>query len=143
MREKRFLIIIIISIIMIILGVIVYFIFNNTNNTNNANNNKYNEVVEKEVCLDNLCVEKVEINFNNNSEMINFQIKNKGEMPIQNGYFKIVFNNNKSYITRHGTIEPNNTEGVEIELYNEKPFSINNYELQYLSDEELQMINSN
>ena len=70
-------------------------------------------------------------------------IKNKGDIPIQDGYFKIVFNNNKSYITRHGTIEPNNTEEVEIELYNEKVFSINNYELQYLSDEELIMINSN
>ncbi len=142
MREKKFIIIIIISIIMIILGVIIYFIFNN-NTTNNDNNNRYNGVVEKEVCLDNLCAEKVEINFNNNSGMINFQIKNKGDISIQDGYFKIVFNNNKSYITRHGTIEPNNTEDVEIELYNEKVFSINNYELQYLSDEELIMINSN
>ena len=142
MREKKFMVIIIISIIMIIFGVIIYFIFNN-NTTNNDNNNKYNVVIAKEVCLDNLCAEKVEINFNNNSGMIDFQIKNKGDIPIQDDYFKIVFNNNKSYITRHGTIEPNNTEEVEIELYNEKVFSINNYELQYLSDEELIMINSN
>lgn len=141
MRKKNLIIVIIISIMMIIGGIIIFIVVNN-DSINNTTSNNNNKIVEKTSCLDNLCTEKVKANFKDDSGMIQFEIKNTGNVPIQEGYFKIVFNNKKSYITRHGIIEPNNKENVEIELYKEKGFAIDNYELQYLSEEELNMVNN-
>ena len=93
-------------------------------------------------CLNELCVESMNITYNKGEGEIKFVLKNTGQNVVQGNYLKLVFDNNQdlSYVYRYDAINVLNSVNVVIEFQEKELIDASDYEIKELSTVELNEI---
>lgn len=142
MKKKIIIIIVIFALILIVFGCVFIRIQNNNSSTDkevskvltNTSDNLRNSH-----CLNELCVNTMEITYNNGQGQIEFTLQNTGQVDVNGNYLKLVFDNNQdlSYIYRFDNMKPSDTTNVVIEFQEEELIDASDYEIKELSVDEL------
>ena len=97
-------------------------------------------------CLDDLCVKKMDVIYDNKQKVgtIRFYLQNTGSDNLSSGFVKVIFDNNnqKEFIFRYSDFLPQDIQSVEIQFTDKDIIQTTDYRLYWLSEEELQSINS-
>ena len=111
-----------IAIVLIVAGVVMFFLpekqVSKPESTKTIKNES--EKLEEVHCLDSLCVESMEISYQEGQEVgsIRFYLQNTGEVNLPAGFVKVVFDNDnqKEFILRYTDFLPGDVQSVEIEF---------------------------
>ena len=90
-----------------------------------------NKIINERKCLDEICVENLQIIEKDKKKFISFDIFSQKEYAIPEGYFQIVFDNNNqlSYTIYHGQILPNIQQNIEFQVEQNKILNVKDYKL--------------
>lgn len=142
MKKKVIIIIVVLALVLIVFGCI----FITIQNTNKSANKEVSQVLtntsnnlQNSHCLNNLCVNSMEIIYNKGQGEIKFTLQNTSQVPVDGNYLKLVFDNNQdlSYIYRYENMNPSDSTSVVIEFQEEELINVKDYEIKELSIEEL------
>ena len=137
-----------IAIVLIVAGVVMFFLpekqVSKPESTKTIKNES--EKLEEVHCLDSICVEKMEVSYQEGQEVgsIRFYLQNTGEVNLPAGFVKVVFDNDnqKEFILRYTDFLPGDVQSVEIEFTEKDITETTDYQMQWLTEEELQNVNS-
>ena len=137
-----------VAIVLIAAGVVVLFLpekqVSNPESSKTIKNES--EKLEETHCLDSLCVEKMEVSYQEGQAVgsIRFYLQNTGEVNLPAGFVKVVFDNDnqKEFILRYTDFLPGDVQSVEIEFTEKDITETTDYQMQWLTEEELQNVNS-
>ena len=137
-----------VAIVLIAAGVVVLFLpekqVSNPESSKTIKNES--EKLEETHCLDSLYVEKMEVSYQEGQEVgsIRFYLQNTGEVNLPAGFVKVVFDNDnqKEFILRYTDFLPGDVQSVEIEFTEKDITETTDYQMQWLTEEELQNVNS-
>lgn len=138
--KRRAYVILIVAVILIILGVSIIFIEKDTTSKKVSQPLKNNSTnLLSTHCLNDLCVDSMNINYSNGQGQIEFVLKNNSEIAAQGNYLKLVFDNNEdlSYIYRYDNINALDSVNVVIEFQEKELINASNYEIKELTTREL------
>ena len=139
-------IIVLLAVVLIVVGLVLVFLPDREEAKPNKTITNDSEELKKLHCLDGLCVEKMDISYNEGEGVgsILFYIQNTGEVDVPAGFLKVVFDNSnqKEFILRYVDFLPGDTQSIEIEFTEKDITETTDYELQYLTEEELQTVTS-
>ena len=144
--KKIGIVVFVIAIILIILGLSLSFLpkVDNTKDTKELQNDS--KKLKELHCLDDLCVEKMDVIYDNKQKVgtIRFYLQNTGSDNLSSGFVKVIFDNNnqKEFIFRYSDFLPQDIQSVEIQFTDKDIIQTTDYRLHWLSEEELQSINS-
>ena len=144
--EKIGIVVFVIAIILIILGLSLFFLpkVDNTKDTKKLQNDS--KKLKELHCLDDLCVKKMDVIYDNKQKVgtIRFYLQNTGSDNLSSGFVKVIFDNNnqKEFIFRYSDFLPQDIQSVEIQFTDKDIIQTTDYRLHWLSEEELQSINS-
>lgn len=145
-KSKLSLIILVLGILLIIVGIIFIFInttkidSSNNNDEDNININDYNtkEIsLEDEQCVENICLYKMGFSYNNNVQIVSFNIINKGSTDITINTITITgYNDQKEVvetfeIPSNATYNPNQEDLVYIQYIDKNVKEISSYTFTY------------
>ncbi len=144
--KKIGIVVFVIAIILIILGLSLFF-FPKVDNTKDTKELQNDSKKLKELhCLDDLCVKKMDVIYDNKQKVgtIRFYLQNTGSDNLSSGFVKVIFDNNnqKEFIFRYSDFLPQDIQSVEIQFTDKDIIQTTDYRLHWLSEEELQSINS-
>ncbi len=128
MRKIRVIYLIILGFLMIFGGIILQVVSFKENDIIKRNQNK---IINERKCLDEICVENLQIIEKDKKKFISFDIFSQKEYAIPEGYFQIVFDNNNqlSYTIYHGQILPNIQQNIEFQVEQNKILNVKDYKL--------------
>ena len=137
-----------IAILLIVSGIVMFFLpekqVSKTEPSKTVKNES--EKLGEIHCLDSLCVEKMEISYQEGQKVgsIRFYLQNTGEGNLPTGFVKVVFDNDnqKEFILHYTDFLPGDVQSVEIEFTEKDITEATDYQMQWLTEEELQNINS-
>lgn len=144
--KKIGIVVFVIAIILIILGLSLSFLpkVDNTKDTKELQNDS--KKLKELHCLDDLCVKKMDVIYDNKQKVgtIRFYLQNTGSDNLSSGFVKVIFDNNnqKEFIFRYSDFLPQDIQSVEIQFTDKDIIQTTDYRLHWLSEEELQNINS-
>lgn len=144
--KKIGIVLFVIAIILIILGLSLSFLpkVDNTKDTKELQNDS--KKLKELHCLDDLCVKKMDVIYDNKQKVgtIRFYLQNTGSDNLSSGFVKVIFDNNnqKEFIFRYSDFLPQDIQSVEIQFTDKDIIQTTDYRLHWLSEEELQSINS-
>lgn len=144
--KKIGIVVFVIAIILIILGLSLFFLpkVDNTKDTKELQNDS--KKLKELHCLDDLCVKKMDVIYDNKQKVgtIRFYLQNTGSDNLSSGFVKVIFDNNnqKEFIFRYSDFLPQDIQSVEIQFTDKDIIQTTDYRLHWLSEEELQSINS-
>lgn len=144
--KKIGIVVFVIAIILIILGLSLSFLpkVDNTKDTKELQNDS--KKLKELHCLDDLCVKKMDVIYDNKQKVgtIHFYLQNTGSDNLSSGFVKVIFDNNnqKEFIFRYSDFLPQDIQSVEIQFTDKDIIQTTDYRLHWLSEEELQSINS-
>lgn len=144
--KKIRIVVFVIAIILIILGLSLSFLpkVDNTKDTKELQNDS--KKLKELHCLDDLCVKKMDVIYDNKQKVgtIRFYLQNTGSDNLSSGFVKVIFDNNnqKEFIFRYSDFLPQDIQSVEIQFTDKDIIQTTDYRLHWLSEEELQSINS-
>ncbi len=144
--KKIGIVVFVIAIILIILGLSLSFLpkVDNTKDTKELQNDS--KKLKELHCLDDLCVKKMDVIYDNKQKVgtIRFYLQNTGSDNLSSGFVKVIFDNNnqKEFIFRYSDFLPQDIQSVEIQFTDKDIIQTTDYRLHWLSEEELQSINS-
>ena len=144
--KKIGIVVFVIAIILIILGLSLFFLpkVDNTKDTKKLQNDS--KKLKELHCLDDLCVKKMDVIYDNKQKVgtIRFYLQNTGSDNLSSGFVKVIFDNNnqKEFIFRYSDFLPQDIQSVEIQFTDKDIIQTTDYRLHWLSEEELQSINS-
>ena len=144
--KKIGIVVFVIAIILIILGLSLFFLpkVDNTKDTKELQNDS--KKLKELHCLDDLCVKKMDVIYDNKQKVgtIRFYLQNTGSDNLSSGFVKVIFDNNnqKEFIFRYSDFLPQDIQSVEIQFTDKDIIQTTDYRLYWLSEEELQSINS-
>lgn len=143
------------AVILIVIGVVMAFLPKEdaTSNSKSKSESEPTEEItndsvelEKVHCLDSLCVENMNVSYDEGQGVgsIQFFIQNTGATTLPAGFIKVVFDNNaqNTFILRYSDFAPESIQSIEIEFTEKGITETTDYQLQYLTDEELQTVTS-
>lgn len=142
MKKKVIIIIVVLALILIVFGCI----FITIQNINKSANKEVSQVLtntsnnlQNSHCLNNLCVNSMEIIYNKGQGEIKFTLQNTSQDIVDGNYLKLVFDNNQdlTYIYRYENMNPSDSTSVVIEFQEEELINAKDYEIKELSIEEL------
>lgn len=157
MKKIIIIILAIIGLSLIAIGVLIPTNSSSNNNSNkqqqdknpNTVENKNNEQLQKERCLENICVNNLIIAKQENIYSISADLKNIGEIEIQDSAINLIFtttNNTTIKKTQYiQKLEPNQTVVLEIQFTTDKEELLNatSYKLEYATEQEKESIKQN
>lgn len=128
MRKIRVIYLIILGFLMIFGGIILQVVSFKENDIIKRNQNK---IINERKCLDEICVENLQIIEKDKKKFISLDIFSQKEYAIPEGYFQIVFDNNNqlSYTIYHGQILPNIQQNIEFQVEQNKILNVKDYKL--------------
>lgn len=128
MRKIRVIYLIILGFLMIFGGIILQVVSFKENDIIKRNQNK---IINERKCLDEICVENLQIIEKDKKKFISFDIFSQKEYAIPEGYFQIIFDNNNqlSYTIYHGQILPNIQQNIEFQVEQNKILNVKDYKL--------------
>ena len=98
MKKKVIIIIVVLALVLIVFGCI----FITIQNINKSANKEVSQVLtntsnnlQNSHCLNNLCVNSMEIIYNKGQGEIKFTLQNTSQVPVDGNYLKLVFDNNQ------------------------------------------------
>ena len=144
--KKIGIVVFVIAIILIILGLSLSFLpkVDNTKDTKELQNDS--KKLKELHCLDDLCVKKMDVIYDNKQKVgtIRFYLQNTGSDNLSSGFVKVIFDNDnqKEFIFRYSDFLPQDIQSVEIQFTDKDIIQTTDYRLHWLSEEELQSINS-
>lgn len=144
--KKIGIVVFVIAIILIVLGLSLSFLpkVDNTKDTKELQNDS--KKLKELHCLDDLCVKKMDVIYDNKQKVgtIRFYLQNTGSDNLSSGFVKVIFDNNnqKEFIFRYSDFLPQDIQSVEIQFTDKDIIQTTDYRLHWLSEEELQSINS-
>ena len=144
--KKIGIVVFVIAIILIILGLSLSFLpkVDNTKDTKELQNDSKN--LKELHCLDDLCLNQMYVIYDNKQKVgtIRFYLQNTGSDNLSSGFVKVIFDNNnqKEFIFRYSDFLPQDIQSVEIQFTDKDIIQTTDYRLHWLSEEELQSINS-
>ena len=142
LKKKVIIIIVVLALVLIVFGCI----FITIQNTNKSANKEVSQVLtntsnnlQNSHCLNNLCVNSMEIIYNKGQGEIKFTLQNTSQVPVDGNYLKLVFDNNQdlTYIYRYENMNSSDSISVVIEFQEEELIDVKDYEIKELSIEEL------
>ena len=145
MKKKSIIIILVCAIVLILAGIIFISVSDNGGLSNykisKTLTNKSQNLLNSH-CLNELCVESMNITYNKGEGEIKFVLKNTGQNVVQGNYLKLVFDNNQdlSYVYRYDAINVLNSVNVVIEFQEKELIDASDYEIKELSTVELNEI---
>lgn len=145
LKKKSIIIILVCAIVLILAGIIFISVSDNGGLSNykisKTLTNKSQNLLNSH-CLNELCVESMNITYNKGEGEIKFVLKNTGQNVVQGNYLKLVFDNNQdlSYVYRYDAINVLNSVNVVIEFQEKELIDASDYEIKELSTVELNEI---
>ena len=142
MKKKSIIIILVCAIVLILAGIIFISVSDNEGLSNykisKTLTNKSQNLLNSH-CLNELCVESMNITYNKGQGEIKFTLQNTSQVPVDGNYLKLVFDNNQdlTYIYRYENMNPSDSTSVVIEFQEEELINAKDYEIKELSIEEL------
>ena len=147
-NKKILLIIIIVLIIILLVTGCLIFLYKNKKGKDKSDNTNFNryDIVEKkaevisndkmmaEHCLDNICLDKLTINYNGDNGYAEYEIVNKTS-SVASGYLKINFGD-KNLIVRYSELEPGQRFKTTSQYIGEDFTKVTDYKLEKLTSEE-------
>lgn len=145
MKKKSIIIILVCAIVLILAGIIFISVSDNGGLSNykisKTLTNKSQNLLNSH-CLNELCIESMNITYNKGEGEIKFVLKNTGQNVVQGNYLKLVFDDNQdlSYVYRYDAINVLNSVNVVIEFQEKELIDASDYEIKELSTVELNEI---
>ena len=145
MKKKSIIIILVCAIVLILAGIIFISVSDNGGLSNykisKTLTNKSQNLLNSH-CLNELCVESMNITYNKGQGEIKFTLQNTSQVPVDGNYLKLVFDNNQdlSYVYRYDAINVLNSVNVVIEFQEKELIDASDYEIKELSTVELNEI---
>ena len=142
MKKKSIIIILVCAIVLILAGIIFISVSDNGGLSNykisKTLTNKSQNLLNSH-CLNELCVESMNITYNKGQGEIKFTLQNTSQDIVDGNYLKLVFDNNQdlTYIYRYENMNPSDSTSVVIEFQEEELINAKDYEIKELSIEEL------
>lgn len=100
--------------------------------------------LKREHCLKTLCIQSMEISYQNELGIISFILINKGSEVLPAGFIKLEFDYNPefSYISYHSEMLGNETQKTEIQVSKDNIIQMKDYEIKELTATELKEVES-
>ena len=150
--------IIVISIVIVILLIIVLVcVFNKKSDKETNNTYKweikdsgelpegfYQSIIDdkddKNHCIDDICVDKIEIKFNNTTGEINYTLTNNSKKTIKKAYYYLKLSNNEKILIYIKKVKRGQTFNGQAYFNDMNMYNVNSYKLVKLTKKELKEV---
>lgn len=138
--KKFMVLVIIISFLLILTG--VYLNLKKTDSHKSmekVQQTNVSEALKKKHCLKNLCIQSMNISYQDKLGIISFILINQSNDVIPAGFIKLEFDHNKkfTYLSYHSEILPQETQKTEIQVSTDTILQMKDYEIKELTASEL------